>query len=225
MFRCIFGCILCFVVIFACTELIPQKIQKYLEPVVYVDSDDPVIAEKSKALTGNIKDKVQCARVLFEFVRDKIDEKYYEESFQASEILKAERGVCHQKAVLLTALYRAAGIPARIAFNEVHIKGYIHSEKGRLDVHKFTHGITEMYLNGQWLKVDATGNIKRWKIWVQDDPVEIDLPLEFKSDEDVVFPSVGRIVVKETDLHLFDWDEAKVEKVNEDFFDKIHGSN
>lgn len=219
MFRCIFGCILCFIVVFACTERIPQEIQKYLESGDYVNSDDPVIVEKAEALTGNLKDKVRRARVLYEFVRDEIDERYYEESFQASEILKAAQGVCHQKAVLLTALCRSADIPARIAFNEVQIKGYIHSKKGRVDVHKFTHGITEMYLNGKWIKVDATGNVKRWKIWVQDDPVKIELPLEFRSDEDVVFPSVGRIVVKETDLHLFDWDEAKVEKLREEILE------
>ena len=216
MLRCIFGCILCFVVIFACTQRIPQEIHKYLLPGEYVDSDNPVIDEKVKKLVGNITDKEQRARDLFEFVRDEIDEKYYEESFQASEILKAGQGVCHQKAVLLTALCRAADIPARITFNEVHIKGYMHPEKGRVDIHKFTHGITEMYLNDKWIKVDATGNIRRWKIWIQDDPVEIDLPLEFKGDEDVVFPSVGRIVVKETDLHLFDWDEEKVKELREE---------
>jgi hypothetical protein len=75
MFRCIFGCILCFIVIFACSEHIPQEIHKYLVSGEYVNSDDPVIVEKAEKLAGNITDKVQCARVLYEFVRDEIDEK------------------------------------------------------------------------------------------------------------------------------------------------------
>jgi hypothetical protein len=30
---------------------------------------------------------------------------------------------------------------------------------------------------------------------------------------------VGSIVVKETDLHLFDWDEAKVEELREEILE------
>ena len=76
MFRCIFGCILCSVVVIACTERIPQEIKKYLKPGDHVNSDNSLIVSKAGELTGNISDKVQRARVLFEFVRDEIDEKY-----------------------------------------------------------------------------------------------------------------------------------------------------
>ena len=218
MKRVVMSSFILFLVLSGCVKKYSPTIQEYLRPGIYIDSDHAEIVEKVRELVGDERDEVKRAKILFEFVRDEISEKYYEESFKASEILRVEYGVCHQKAVLLTALCRAAGIPARITFNEVHIHGYVHSEKGRLDVHKFIHGITEMYLGGRWIKYDQTGNIKRWKIWVQDDPVEISLPLVFRTDRDVVFPSVGRIVVKETGFHLFDWDEEKVQSFREALF-------
>jgi hypothetical protein len=41
----------------------------------------------------------------------------------------------------------------------------------------------------KWIKYDATGNAKRWKAWIQNNPIEIELPLQFRSDEEVVFLS------------------------------------
>lgn len=72
---------------------------------------------------------------------------------------------------------------------------------------KFLNGIIEMYLNGKWIKYDPTGNEKRWKIWIQEDPILIDLPLKFSIVEDVVFYSSGRVTIKRTDHNFFDWTE------------------
>ncbi len=45
----------------------------------------------------------------------------FEEDFKASRVLEWGKGYCVQKAVLLEALARAAGIPSRLAFEKIRI--------------------------------------------------------------------------------------------------------
>ena len=196
---------------------IPFKIQKYLEPGINVDSNSNEIQNKAKELIGDEKDTIKKAKILYEFVRDEIDEKGLE-SIKASEILLAGHGACYNKSVLLVALCRSSGIPARISFDEVYIKNYKDLERNEKRNLKFLHGIIEMYLHDKWIKYDPTGNEKRWKIWIQEDPILIDLPLIFSIVNDVVFPSSVRVTLKRTDYNFFDWTEVVdqlVEKFNQ----------
>jgi len=114
---------------------IPFKIQKYLEPGINVDSNSNEIQNKAKELIGDEKDTIKKAKILYEFVRDEIDEKGLE-SIKASEILLAGHGACYNKSVLLVALCRSSGIPARISFDEVYIKNYKDLERNeKRDAH------------------------------------------------------------------------------------------
>jgi len=61
---------------------------------------------------------------LFYFVRDEIKYTIYisklrEKDNRATEILSRKKGYCVQKAVLLVALARASGIPARLRFADI----------------------------------------------------------------------------------------------------------
>lgn len=190
--------------IFSAAQDYPPEIQKYLQPGEYINSDHPDVIAKAKELVSDEKDAVKRAKILFEFVRDEIREGYIG-SMKASAVLAQGEGVCHEKASLLTALARAAGIPAYYGFTVVHIKDW-KNEEGKIKDIKFLHGATGLYLNGKWITYDPTGNIHRWKMWIQDDPVTIVLPLEFSADHDVIFPSEGRVMVKITPHKLFDHD-------------------
>ena len=73
--------------------------------------------------TGLSSAKEKAVR-LFLFVRDGIRYNVYaqrptDSHFKASRVLAAGEGYCVQKAVLLTALARCAGIPARLRFAEI----------------------------------------------------------------------------------------------------------
>lgn len=198
------------VYITSCTHPYPSEVREYLKPGRYVDSNNELIVSKTTDLIGEATDDVIKAGILFEFVRDSIDEGCCD-SYIASGVLETGRGACYHKSILLSALCRAAGIPARIAFDEVRADSVPSLSTGETIDAKFLHGITEIYVNGQWLKYDGTGNAKRWNMWfnqwLKTDPIAIDLPLPFSAKHDVLFPSVGKLIVKRTDYHFFDWGE------------------
>jgi transglutaminase-like putative cysteine protease len=61
----------------------------------------------------------------------------------AREVLRTMRGDCNEHAVLLAALARAAGIPARVAAGAVY-----------LDDGFYYHAWTELWLDGRWISAD-----------------------------------------------------------------------
>lgn len=182
----------------------PPEVKKFLQPGKYINSEHPEIIAKVKELVKTEKDVIKKAKILFEFVRDEIREGFID-SMRASDVLAQGEGVCHEKASLLTALARAAGIPAYYGFTVVHIKNW-RNEEGKIDDIKFLHGATGLYLKRKWILYDPTGNIHRWKLWVQDDLLMIKLPLEFSVDHDVIFPTIGKVTVEKTPHKLFDHD-------------------
>jgi transglutaminase-like putative cysteine protease len=91
-----------------------------------IDCSDEVVARRATELTQGLNGEGEKARALFEFVRDAVSytfswrkdeaEVSLEASFRASATLVRGSGMCIQKAVLLCALARAAGLHARISF-------------------------------------------------------------------------------------------------------------
>jgi transglutaminase-like putative cysteine protease len=95
------------------------QIREYLKPTPVIDCDSPSIQEKTRDLTKGREDII--AKSLFYFVRDNIKynmhvPKSLSEDFRASNTLSRGEGYCVQKAVLLAALARVAGIPAGLGF-------------------------------------------------------------------------------------------------------------
>ena len=197
---------------FSSAQEYPAEVQKYLKPGVYINSDHPAIIAKVKELVGDEKDVIKKTKIFYEFVRDEIHEEVDINSYTASNILAEGIGVCFHKAILLAALARAAGIPARLHFDEVFIKGFKDKNGILWNTHGL-HGMTGLYLNGKWLTYDLIGTLERWKIWMGDDPVTIKLPLEFSAEHDVLFPSVGRVTVKKTPHKLFDHDMNEKKRI------------
>jgi transglutaminase-like putative cysteine protease len=130
----------------------------YLEPTYFIDSDAESVREKSLELGRGAEGQRQKAMKLFSFVRDGItynvfSERSRREHYKASHVLSLQEGYCVQKAVLLAALARAAGIPARLRFAQ--IRNYFTSgkllEKRGTNVFAY-HGYTEMFVDGHWVK-------------------------------------------------------------------------
>lgn len=94
-----------------------------LSPTDVIDATHPAIADKARQIATG-KTEPDRARQLFTFVRDtirydftpKLDSR---DAWRASATLQRGKGFCQQKAVLLAALWRAAGIPSAICFQHI----------------------------------------------------------------------------------------------------------
>jgi len=160
----------------------------YLRSTSTIDCDSAVIREKAQGLTRGRQEVWDKARSLFHFVRDEIRYNFYAPSdkpeyYRASRILETREGFCIQKAVLLAALARAMGIPARLHL--AAIRNHLAPAKLRklMRGNVFpTHGYDELHIEGHWIKAAPTFDLKM----CQDNRFT---PVEFDGRHDAVLPA------------------------------------
>jgi transglutaminase-like putative cysteine protease len=129
----------------------------YLTATPFIDSDDPAIVAFARDALGDavtVKDK---ALALYGAVRDQIQYDPYIDffdpaEFRASDVLRAGKGFCVGKSALLTAIARAAGIPARPGYADV--RNHLTSKRLKTQVGDIFiwHSYTELKIDGQWVK-------------------------------------------------------------------------
>lgn len=166
--------------------LAPEDLAPYLVPTWFIDCDSPAVRHRAEqAAVGAASDEERAAR-LFYAVRDGIRYDPYSitsdpDDYRASMVLAQRAAYCIPKAVVLTALARAAGIPARLGFADV--RNHLASEKllARLGTDLFVfHGFTEFWLAGRWVKATPAFNIELCeRFGVR--------PLEFDGRSDALF--------------------------------------
>ena len=120
--------------------------KEFLGPGLNIESDDDEIVERARKIAGKVKDPVTAARRLMAWVYKNVKKTPMVTVPSALEVLRTQAGDCNEHAVLLTALLRAAGIPARVCVGVVHSNGSF-----------FYHAWTESFL-GKWVSMDATLN-------------------------------------------------------------------
>jgi len=132
--------------------------ERYLKSTEIIDCDAKPVKQKAQALTEGLETDREKAVALYYFVRDGIKHNPYapsqlREDYKASSTLKRGHGFCQHKAVLLVALARAAGIPARLGF--VDVRDHLLSQKFREmiggDNLLIQHGYAELYVGGKWV--------------------------------------------------------------------------
>ncbi len=113
-----------------------------------IQSDAVEIANLARSVAVGETDLVKIASALESFVYGFIRNKNYAHGFvTALEVAQNPSGDCTEHAVLLAALARARGIPARVA------QGLIYETRTRKMA---WHVWNELYLNGRWTPFDAT---------------------------------------------------------------------
>jgi len=130
-----------------------------LTPTYFVDSDSDAIVEFTRERTAGRDTPVERAVSLFYAVRDEVEYKLMTRlglrrgDFVASATLARGTGFCIEKAVLLAAACRAAGIPALLRFADVrnHLTTPQMAQVMGTDVFIY-HGLVEMLLEGRWVK-------------------------------------------------------------------------
>jgi transglutaminase-like putative cysteine protease len=134
----------------------------YLRPTYTIDCDCESIAASALRVTQGCSGDIEKAVALFYFVRDSIRYNIFmisvfKEDFRASKVLEWGKGYCVQKAVLLTALGRAVGIPIRMAFAKITNHRTPPHIYQKLGVNTFPrHGYNQFFLNGRWVSAAAT---------------------------------------------------------------------
>ena len=123
---------------------------KYLAPNRWIQSDHPLIVTMAKRAIGNSVTAGQAAKNIESFVRNYISDKNYGVGYaSALETVKSKQGDCTEHALLVAALLKAVGIPARIA------SGAVHDDRLQRFI---VHAWTQAYIGGQWVSYDAAQN-------------------------------------------------------------------
>ncbi len=127
----------------------------------FIDADDECIRTQLAELKVCDRDERERAVSLFEFVRDSIAYDFAAptdtDAYRASTILAGGKGHCVRKAILLTALARAANIPTALVFSDMRdytLSDAIVQLLGTDILHH--HGLVAFHLDGQWIKADPT---------------------------------------------------------------------
>ncbi|NVO11313.1 MAG: transglutaminase domain-containing protein [Bacteroidales bacterium] len=111
-------------------------------------------------LISGAKTDTEKMEKIFYFVRDSIKFGWvYPMEITAEEVLKNKRGICVQKTNLLIAMTREAGLKARFHFLYVYknaLEDFLPAFAYKRWVNPFPHTISEVYLNGKWVSMDAT---------------------------------------------------------------------
>jgi hypothetical protein len=128
---------------------IPYREGRYLDYLVstpFIQSDDPEIRSLALKILGGAKDAKTAACLLTEWVFENIEKTPLISNPNALEILKQRKGDCNEHAVLLAALLRSAGIPARLCTGLVYLNDGF-----------YFHAWNEAYV-GEWISLDAAFN-------------------------------------------------------------------
>jgi transglutaminase-like putative cysteine protease len=162
----------------------------HLSSTPWIDSDHPdVQAFAQQHAQGSTARELAVSLNLA--VRDRVRYDPYRidlsnHGMTASTVLAQGFGWCVPKAVLLAAVARAAGIPARLGFADV--KNHLSTAKLRqtmqTDVFVW-HGYTEMWIEGAWRKATPAFNIELC------DKFGL-LPLEFDGVHDSLYHAFDR---------------------------------
>ena len=118
----------------------------YLKPEFLVQSEDKEVKGLAKAIVKDTTDPLAAARMVMGWVFKNIDKVPVVSIPDAKAVLTHRKGDCNEHATLLTALLRAAGIPARIVVGLVYKGGKF-----------YYHAWNEAYLD-RWISLDGVLN-------------------------------------------------------------------
>lgn len=122
----------------------PQA-QKYLEPSIYIQCDDPKIKNKAIEITKGAKTPLEKVKKIIDWLYFHIKKKTTASVPSAVEVLETKEGDCNEHAILFAALARASGIPTKITVGVVYLNRAFHY-----------HAWNKVYIDGKWIPVDPT---------------------------------------------------------------------
>jgi transglutaminase-like putative cysteine protease len=123
----------------------------YLKASDYVQSDAAAVKKLAATAIGDATTGAAAAKNIERFVSDYIEQKDLSVGYaSALEVVKGRRGDCTEHALLTAALSRAAGIPAQVVTGVVWVEEF----GGQRNV-MLPHAWNQVYIDGQWVPIDA----------------------------------------------------------------------
>lgn len=158
----------------------------YLAATPFIDSDHAAVRALAREVAGDETDPKAKAIRLYYAIRDRFLYDPYSvevspDGLRASAVIARGHGFCVNKAILLAAVARAEGIPARLGLADV--KNHLATARLRAQMGTdvfYYHGFTELFLDGKWVKATPAFNLalcEKFRV----------LPLEFDGETDSVF--------------------------------------
>ena len=125
----------------------------YLRASPTVDINDSRIKRLARKAVKGANTPAEKADALRKFVTDYIEHKSMDVGFAtASEVARSKQGDCSEHGVLLAALARAAGLPARGVSGIVEVpQGYLTEDQNAFGYHMWA----QVYIDGQWVDIDG----------------------------------------------------------------------
>jgi transglutaminase-like putative cysteine protease len=123
-----------------------KDMQAFLNPELGVESDHASVVKTVEDIAGGLRNPVSISRKLLDWVYGHVEKIPVMSMPSAIHVLEKKAGDCNEHAVLLAALLRAAGIPARVCAGLVY-----------KDDAFYYHAWNEAYL-GSWVSMDAVSN-------------------------------------------------------------------
>ena len=120
-----------------------EELRMFLKPTLYCQSDDPEIQRISSQILGGERNAWKAAKKIAEWLSHELVSNYDIGFASAKEVLERREGDCTEYTVLMVALSRAAGIPARAAVGVMYGQGLF-----------AYHMWPEVYV-GRWISLDA----------------------------------------------------------------------
>jgi len=163
-----------------------EDLRPFLEPTPTIESRHPEIVDFARGACAGSDGAVDRAVRLYYAVRDGIRYDPYAldlsvEGLRATTTLRAGRGWCVAKSILLAAACRSFAIPVRLGFADVrnHLSTARMREHMKTDVF-FWHGYVSIHLDGRWVRATPAFNVelcRKFRI----------RPLEFDGRQDSIF--------------------------------------
>lgn len=124
------------------------------------DSTHPLVQQTAKFLTEGVTEPKDKLAKIFNYVRDEIEFGFPPEGdfVKASQTIERGYGQCNTKGILILALCKSAGIPARLHFSRISKEiqhGFFLGLFYWMMPKEITHSWLEVDLDGHWHPVDT----------------------------------------------------------------------
>jgi len=120
-----------------------DEFTRYLGSTIFCQSDAPDIVQMARSIIGSERNSWAAAKRIAEWVNQEIEPNYDVGFASAREVLENREGDCSEHTVLMVALCRSVGIPARAAVGVMYGEGIF-----------AYHMWPEVYV-GEWVGLDA----------------------------------------------------------------------
>ena len=180
-----------------------DNLEAYLKEDDVIDYSNDIIAQLANSLFQKADSEIEYIKAAYEYVRDNISHSADINrdiiTCTASEVLRAEHGICFAKSHLLAALLRCKSIPTGFCYQKL----ILDDETAPVLIY---HGLNGVYIKEykKWIRLDARGNKEGVNAQFSIDKEQLAFPIRLeKGEEDgfTVYPNPDMKILEKLREH------------------------